>query len=308
MTYYRTNRTGFTLVELLVVIAIIGILIAMLLPAVQAAREAARRMQCLNNLRQMGLAMHNYHSSHNSFPPGVIGTRLDTTRPNATAADRNAQKQIAWNVFILPQLEQDFVFEKFRWDKKFDQSYNVEATSYVISAFLCPSTATVADDRKGNRTAAGRGACDYGGIYGSGSPPTGGITFEAPYGGVLGWLGGKDSSGNPCNRSNCPVRGKDYAVSISMITDGTSNTITVGENTGRGDSLQGAWADGENIFHQQGPINVSQGNELWSDHPGGVNAACADGSAQFLSEEMDQLILDAVCTRAGGEALDAGEF
>ena len=286
MFFRQIKRTGFTLVELLVVIAIIGILIAMLLPAVQAAREAARRMQCTNNLRQIALALHGYHDAHKYFPPGVVGTRGDSTR-----SDRNARKQISWNVFILPQLEQELVYEKFNWDKAYDHNYNKEATSFVIPAFLCPSTATRTDDRKGDRTEDGRGATDYGGIYGAGVPSTGSVTFEAPYGGILGWL-----------------YGKDYAVSIAMVTDGTSNTIVVAEDSGRGDGLNGAWADGENIYHQGGTINVTQNNEHWSDHPGGINAATADGSVHFLTEEMSQEVTDAVCTRAGGEVVAAEEF
>ena len=291
MFFRQIKRTGFTLVELLVVIAIIGILIAMLLPAVQAAREAARRMQCTNNLRQIALALHGYHDAHSTFPPGVVGTRGDKTRPTVTVTDRNAQKQISWNVFILPQLEQQMVYEKFDFGKKFDHLSNLEATSFVIPTFLCPSTATMADDRKGDRTEAGRGATDYGGIYGAGFLPSGEVTFETPYGGILGWLAGKD-----------------YAIKISMITDGTSNTIVVAEDTGRGDAWQGAWADGENIYHQGGTINFQQSNEHWSDHPGGINAATADGSVHFLTEEMSQEVTDAVCTRAGGEVVAAEEF
>ena len=274
--------SGFTLVELLVVITIIGILISLLLPAVQSAREAARRLQCGNNLKQIGLASLSYESQWGTFPPGVIGTRLDTTR-----TDAGAKRQIAWDVFLLPQLEQQAVYDLFRFDRAFDHADNAVAVAYVLPVFLCPSTGEKALDRLESKTKKGLGAIDYGGMYGSGTPNNG----KAPTGGVLCWL-----------------YGKDFALSIAQITDGTSNTMIVGEDSGRGDGANGAWADGENIYSQDGTINVTQGNELWSDHPGGVNSLFCDGAVHFLDESMPLATLRALCTRAGGEVFDNAPF
>ncbi len=274
--------TGFTLVELLVVITIIGILISLLLPAVQSAREAARRLQCGNNLRQIGLASLGYESSWGSFPPGVIGTRLDSAR-----TDPAANRQIAWNVFILPQLEQQAVYDLFRLDRAYDHADNAAAVGYVLPVFLCPSTNRMTADRVGKKTKKGLGATDFGGIYGAKSPLSG----LPPGGGVLCWL-----------------YGSDFTVTIADIRDGTSNTLIVGENSGRGDGMNGGWADGENIFHQGGPINANQNNELWSDHPGGVNGLFCDGSVRFLSGSMSLPIVEAICTRAGGEVIGADKF
>jgi len=141
-TAHSEITSGFTLVELLVVITIIGILISLLLPAVQSAREAARRLQCGNNLKQMGLALLSYESQWGTFTPGVIGTRLDTTR-----TDSGAKLQLAWNIFILPQLEQQAIYDLFHFSKAYDHTDNATAAAYVLPVFLCPSTGTRASDR-----------------------------------------------------------------------------------------------------------------------------------------------------------------
>ena len=144
-------RRAFTLVELLVVIAIIGILIGMLLPAVQSVREAARRTVCLNNLRQIGLALQNYHSAHQEFPVGGTGWRGPST-PDET--------QIAWSAFLLPFLEQNNVFEQIDFNEAFDSSINAKAAESVIGVFVCPASL------RGTELSSGRGPCDYGGIFG----------------------------------------------------------------------------------------------------------------------------------------------
>jgi len=273
------KRSGFTLVELLVVITIIGILIALLLPAVQAAREAARRMQCTNNLKQMGLALHNYHTTWALFPPGIVGKRSRDT----------SKRQLAWSLFILPYLEQQAIYDQFDQNLAYDHADNDEATSHVIDAYICPSTNQRFDSRKREVTGQGRGAIDYGGMFG----PCGSFPDFPCGGGVMTWENDDEA----------------FSVAIADIRDGTSNTIVIGEDSGRDDAQSGAWADGENIFDQCGPINVPNiSNEINSDHPGGANALFADGSVHFLSESMDLNALLGLCTRARGEVIPASAF
>jgi prepilin-type N-terminal cleavage/methylation domain-containing protein/prepilin-type processing-associated H-X9-DG protein len=264
----RLRLSGFSLVELLVVITIIGILISILLPAVQAAREAARRAACSNNLKQIGIGLQNYHLSHGCFPPGCSDC---------------GNKTIAWSVFLLPQIEEEHVFRLFDLSQAFNATANSDATHQVIATYLCPST---------NRLGSGRvGSVTHGGN--AGSHPNGmGCT---DYGGMYGW------SNLVTNKTKPGVMIYEKPISISQITDGASATIAVAEDTGRGWENNGEWADGQNIFDQTGAINRTQDNEMWSDHPGGVNAVFCDGAVHFLKESLDLSIVEALCSRKGGE-------
>ena len=154
----------------------------------------------------------------------------------------------------------------------------------MIAVYLCPSTARLEAGRLGNYsgaslplTAANWYACsDYGGMFGAG--------LLLPY-----------ANGTMLY---------DRSISIRQITDGTSHTVIVAEDTGRGNNMDGGWADGENIFDQTVQINSMQDNEFWSDHPGGAQALMCDGSVRFLAETIQGTVLSTICTRAGGE-LDA---
>lgn len=162
----QTATRGFTLIELLVVVAIIAVLIALLLPAVQQVRESARRMQCLNNLHQMGVAMHNYHSTHNCLPPGGLEPR--PVWPNG--------KQFAWSAYLLPYLDQANVANGINFDYAFDHPINATVAATPLSVYLCPSTP------RQSKLTDGMGATDYGGIFGeriltTNNPPRGVMVY-----------------------------------------------------------------------------------------------------------------------------------
>lgn len=159
---------GFSLVELLVVITIVCLLVALLLPAVQAAREAARRAGCLNNFRQLGLALQHYHTAHGSFPPG--GIELMMHKPGG--------RQYAWGAFILPYLEQTVVYERLAFSQPYYAAENLSAARTPLAVFVCPSS-----PRASTMLSGGLGATDYGGIYGErisspNDPPKGVMLYD----------------------------------------------------------------------------------------------------------------------------------
>ncbi len=165
------SRRAFTLIELLVVIAIIGVLIALLLPAVQRVREAANRTRCGNNLRQLGIALQHYHDGHGSFPPGGIEWRP----PNDPT-----KRQLAWSAFILPFIEQGNLSAQMDLTKAFDSPENAAAAATLISTYMCPSTP------RAEFHVEGRAVCDYGGIYGErittpNNPPKGVMIYDRAY-------------------------------------------------------------------------------------------------------------------------------
>ena len=345
---YRTRRgwetvqwppqcpRGFTLVELLVVIAIIGILIALLLPAVQAAREAARRIQCTNQIKQLGLALHSYHDSFKTFPHG---TRCLIGAPN-------------WRVAILPYMEQSALYQSLdinsqanvggftsaREDSNsttygYGTGRNAVLAGLTVPGWNCPSnmfptnasgqTPTYNNKEKGQTH-------DYVGIAGATPDPVGRTSVCSAvtgYGGIFcengllfpnGWQGLRDA------------------------TDGTANTLLVGEQSGRIGTkdiradYQGGWSGfttcsrpaqmtgspwGAGITTVRYPINADSticgsgsgcdatydGNTvLNSFHPGGTNGLLADGSVHFLQENMDMETLRRLASRDDGQVV--GEF
>ena len=287
-THVRSpHPAGFTLVELLVVIAIVGLLVALVLPAVQASREASRRIECANNLRQIGIGLVHYHDALRSFPPGLVDRR--------TGANPQG-KQLSWNVFLLPFIEEESVYQLFDLSAGFNRAPNRVAAGKVLPTFLCPSTAFLASDRKGPTT----GDANGNGVWNTGDD----LAFT-DYGGNFGFAG----MGTPYMNG---VLVYERAFSMKQITDGTSHTLIVSEDTGRGAAYDGQWANGENIFDTSGPINDSSlpiyrwaDNEIWSDHPQGVNLLFCDGSVRFTQEQTALKVLAAICTRAGEELPDA---
>ncbi len=279
---FRLPPSAFTLVELLTVIAILGILIALLLPAVQAARESSRRATCQNNLRQIGLGLNHYHEAKHAFPIGCL-----------ECTGKNSHRQIAWSVYLLPYLELESVWNRFDERQAYNSAVNHVATRTVISVYLCPSTATQ-PSRLGPTT---------GDVNGNGQFDPGDDLAYIDFGGMFGVGDSKLPLGNG-------TMIYERAISARDVRDGLSQTIIVAEDTGRagGDPQHGTWADGQNIFDVTMPINRSQNNELWSDHRGGVNATFCDGSVRFLSENVATDVLFALCTRDGQEIISADAY
>lgn len=252
--------------EVLVCCAIIGTLLALLLSAVQKVRAAAMRLQCLNNLKQMGIACHHYQLDFGTLPPGGI-----EWRPPGNTTNR----QLAWSAFLLPYIEQDGIHRRVDFRQPFDSPGNAPAAAQVIKVYLCPNS------RRVEPTVDGRGAIDYGGIFGEritspNQPPKGVMIY-------------------------------DQAFALADIYDGTCYTLMISEDSGFPD---GQWINGRNIFDQAFAINKAPKweNDIRSDHGGGANGLFADGSARFLRETMPLPILAAICTRARGEPILDDDF
>ncbi len=324
----RKNK-GFTLVELLVVIAIIGILIAMLLPAVQAAREAARRLQCAGRYKQVGVALHNYHSSHNRFPPGMIvwtGATPAACGPRGTSP--NYYAGWSWGAFSLPFLEQDEIYEMidFSFISYYDlpshnagTNTNTLASTQKIPIFLCPS-----DPQNGELVAlTGQGSFDpsheHADIRQSNML---GVADSHNWSCGLpkGWPKQLNAGSPPANG----VMAEREGCKISEITDGTSTTLIVGETTGGGPGthmghLWASWnvadvSDGINGFSTvpgggswpstPGLYGEARPGGFSSFHPGGCHFLMADGSVHFIDEMIEQRTLEALATRAWGDVAD----
>jgi len=327
-------RRGFTLIELLVVIAIIAILIGLLLPAVQKVREAAARMSCSNNLKQIGLAMHNYENTLGGLPPGGYDFN-----PAPTGNPYGAQT-LGWSAFamILPFLEQDNVVKLARPDRSVIDPINFPpplgtspAGQTKIKIYLCPS----APDR----------VADYGPYFTSqglgsllnGQPLNLGVTDYAPMRGASGPFRTNCGSGVVYANDEIGVfgnRGTIYPRVIDLkltdISDGTSNTLLVVEDAGRQNvyvrgrntgpqpllNLNAAWAD-QNIrvkvhgfsadgMTQEGGccvINCNNVDEIYGMHTAGTNALRGDGSVQFMRDSISPATLLALISYSGGEVV-----
>lgn len=313
----RRKEAAFTLVELLVVIAIIAILIGLLLPAVQAAREAARRVSCSNNVKQLGLAMHNYHDTHRVFPHGF------------------GVNQEFWSALILPQLEQNNLHATLNWTNSANLGYGTNWSGYdspnraacatVVSVFRCPSMAQ--PEHMNYNSIVGRVPVSYRGVAGAKVASDDASTRPAGY--------------NTSQFAALEQRGLDgilfgaSKIGFRDITDGSSNTLMIGESYtdplfikdnqgmdyfGFFGPQMGRWRPGARTGteHSEGlgsavvPINsrlnptvhgVLMEMSFGSYHMGGATFSMGDGSVRFLTQTLDLATYQALATRNGGEVI-----
>jgi prepilin-type N-terminal cleavage/methylation domain-containing protein/prepilin-type processing-associated H-X9-DG protein len=302
---HTTNaRYGFTLIELLVVIAIIGILIALLLPAVQKVREAANRMSCSNNLKQIALALHNYHETSGSFPPGAV------------------PDYAPWTVYILPYLEQDNLYRQYDFAKPNYDDANAFVRTSLVKTYICPSDASGSFEPIKPESGYGLDVYYMPGSYRAVAGKSLGTTNE--------WFDSQTGS-----ESNGPkdLRGVLHVAYVngltperfSTITDGTSNTLMVGEYATRTHLHRRTfWAYSWNQYTKSS--GLPQARTLFNDYdacvatpgPGGENAckrgwgsfhggtlnfALCDGSVRGISVSIDLNTFSALATIAGGEVV-----
>jgi prepilin-type N-terminal cleavage/methylation domain-containing protein/prepilin-type processing-associated H-X9-DG protein len=313
-----SRPAGFTLIELLVVIAIIAILIALLVPAVQKVRESAARAQCQNNLKQIGLALHNFHDTNKTFPASGW-TKAGTGNP--------AGKAHGWRTLILPFVEQQNLQKIIDFNKNWwDEPPNLTAAAIPVSFYVCPSTPPPPPVTSAVA-----------------QPPRPAMTFAMPpaptdYEAIMGVQPSVDPALYSTQPENRAVMHRNSAIRIVEITDGTSSTIMVVECAARpliyrgrvklsgpGNNQGICWADSEGAFSldgsnidgsQQGlgpiltprPMNATNENEPYSFHVSGCNFLFADGHVQFISESVPLLTFAALCTRARGEVLSGADF
>ena len=310
--FRHSARTGFTLIELLVVIAIIAILIGLLLPAVQKVREAAARTKCQNNLKQLGLAMHNYHAAHGYLPPGYSSNPV--TLPTGADASFDSGPGWGWGTYLLPYLEQEPLYRKIDLKQGIESPANAVARVQVLAVFRCPSDVPVPDGEVFD-------------VPGDGTPSIARVAF-ANYAAMFG----------RGEASETPDRGdgvfyRNSRVKLEHIADGTSQTLAAGERSGS--RVWGTWTGavtGGHV-HDRGhthsdpheheslaPVLVlghtgfppdSHGpnhpgghvDDFSSRHPEGANMLLCDGSVRSFRNTIHPLTWSALGSRNGGETI-----
>ncbi len=315
----RARRQGFTLIELLVVIAIIAVLIALLLPAVQQAREAARRSQCKNNMKQLGLALHNYHDTALTFPMASINVIN-----SSGAADYNGH---TFNSFIFPYVDQANAYNSLNFSAPSASAPNNAIYAGRTWAFqACPSNPFASTlgsyDGFGNTQGASYMVCAGPMSYGDYS------TTDCGVAGMPAYCARSAAGSNVTARSGIFSMGNAawyYASRIRDVTDGTSNTIALGEVRPEGNSYFGMFAIQAYGFAtaykinstlrqpptatvpQYGyPTGLQYNAGMGSAHVGGAHACLADGSVRFISDNVDFATLNYLSHKSDGKTI--GEF
>jgi prepilin-type N-terminal cleavage/methylation domain-containing protein len=308
-----TRRRGFTLIELLVVIAIIGVLVAILLPAVQQAREAARRTMCGNNLKQLGIALHSYHETHSIFPPGCLAmsnTGVAYAPGNAEPGRTAVTGGWGWSVFVLPYIDQGPLYNALDPNGNNFPAAPTALTKTVLPIFICPSDASgnivTSTPMGGDGASNGHAKSNYPAIFGS-------------------------TSVNYVNTAAQNTRGMFWYnsnVRIADVSDGTSNTVMVTERLWDGTTSEirrgAVWAGkcpGSNTYldagnkysnlvrtenHPDWIVKGLNNNAAMSRHVGGVHFVLGDGGVRFLSENTDGFTYQKLGQMADG--LSTGEF
>ncbi len=304
----RNRQLGFTLVELLVVIAIIGILVALLLPAVQAAREAARRMSCTNNMKQLALALHNYHDVHKLFPPGnMTSNKMNFANANWCSSGGTAETRASWTVLILPFIEGQNQYARFDFGATFTSTSNVPGVAANDNEFKtnnpnfqCPS------DPNSTPT---NNNCSYFGVQGGGPTPA----CSTQSGQRVFYLNG--------------VLIHNGEIGMASLTDGSSNVFLLGESRyhltkgGRSDGIVASWASGgkcdtwgmplvcaaakeqiNSVATHGGKVDTLniQSRLFGSFHPGGCNFALSDASVHFVPQTIDLNVYRQLAIRDDG--------
>lgn len=296
----RPTHRGFTLVELLVVIAIIGVMVGLLLPAVQAAREAARRMQCSNNLKQIGLALHNYHDSYKRFPLG---------HSMGTASSDHTLLRGSWIKGLLGYIELQSVYDMFDHNSAWWEPGNQPVRALKLEGFVCPSDVEAEIFNT---------AYDFG--------------FRGNYAGNSG-IGMYRREYRPSAQDQLIVKGPfthNFSAKFGDLTDGTSNTAAVTEirKTRENDSRGALFADSGTVQYTHdyvpnelvadvtercfskpdlpctgGGANGPHRLTARSQHPGGVNLLLFDGSVKFVSETVNRAVWQAAASMDGKEVV-----
>jgi prepilin-type N-terminal cleavage/methylation domain-containing protein/prepilin-type processing-associated H-X9-DG protein len=329
-SWLSRRRSAFTLIELLVVIAIIAVLIGLLLPAVQKVRDAAARASCQNNLKQIGLAMHNYQDSNGSLPPGnVNGVYPPVTTPND---DYWAN----WAIYILPFIEQDALYRQYNFTKRNVDAANAPVRQTFVKTYTCPSDLNQNQIFTPVTTGSGVLVPSMEGSYRA----MGGVTDASENF----WsrvdearqIKNQDSRGALHVAGTVVIGGKAYTYkpeSVAAIPDGTSNTLMVGERTSvtlarlkpselpnvritlwaysyNLYTVSGAWIQSRTLLNDyQGCLDVNPSDETpckygWgSFHSGGINFVMCDGSVRTISTSMNMNTFTALASIAGGEVI-----
>ncbi|ADB17963.1 protein of unknown function DUF1559 [Pirellula staleyi DSM 6068] len=290
-----SRRHAFTLVELLVVIAIIGVLVALLLPAVQAAREAARASQCKNNLRQVAIALHNHHDTFGAMPAGWNG------------ASPEEGPGWGWNAAILPQMEQKPLFDRIQFGVSIADPASQSIRETVIPSLLCPS------DAHPKQFMIGGGEEEHeheeGEHHNIDEGPALFQMARSNYPGVFGSLEIEDAA--PAGDGMFFFRS---TTRFADVTDGTSNTLMAGERHSKlGGSVWAGMVEGSaeamarvvGISDHTPNHRDAHFDDFSSYHPSGVHFALADASVRRFSDTIDLAVYQALCTRGGGEVAQA---